>query len=70
MERVGENIIDHRLIRRIQNGDPEAFENLVRKYYQNIYSFCVRRCHGDKVLAADLTQETFLKLLKIFSVIK
>ena len=57
------NIEDYILIRRIQNGDPEAFETLVRKYYQNIYQFCVRRCNGDTALAADLTQDTFLKLI-------
>lgn len=58
------NIEDYILIRRIQNGDPEAFERLVRKYYQNIYQFCVRRCNGDTALAADLTQDTFLKLIE------
>ena len=58
------NIEDYILIRRIQNGDPEAFETLVRKHYQNIYQFCVRRCNGDTALAADLTQDTFLKLIE------
>lgn len=58
------NIEDYILIKRIQGGDPEAFETLVRKYYQNIYRFCVRRCNGDIALAADLTQDTFLKLVE------
>lgn len=58
------NIEDYILIRRIQNGNTEAFEALVRKYYQNIYNFCVRRCNGDTTLAADLTQDTFLKLIE------
>ena len=58
------NIEDYILIRRIQNGDPEAFETLVWKHYQNIYQFCVRRCNGDTALAADLTQDTFLKLIE------
>ena len=58
------SIDDYILIRRIQNGDPEAFETLVRKHYQNIYQFCVRRCSGDTALAADLTQDTFLKLIE------
>ena len=58
------NIEDYILIRRIQNGDPEAFETLVRKHYQNIYQFCARRCNGDTALAADLTQDTFLKLIE------
>ena len=58
------NIEDYILIRRIQNGNTEAFEALVRKHYQNIYQFCVRRCNGDTALAADLTQDTFLKLIE------
>ena len=58
------NIEDYILIKRIQNGDPNAFELLVKKYYQNIYEFCVRRCNGDVALAADLTQDTFLKLVE------
>ena len=58
------NIEDYILIRRIQNGDPEAYETLVWKYYQNINQFCVRRCNGDTALAADLTQDTFLKLIE------
>lgn len=53
------NIEDYILIKRIQNGDPGAFETLVRKHYQNIYQFCVRRCNGDVTLAADLTQDVF-----------
>lgn len=57
------NIEDYILIKRIQNGDTEAFETLVRKYYQHIYNFCVRRCNGDTTLAADLTHDTFLKLI-------
>lgn len=57
-------IEDYILVKRIQDGDPTAFEVLVKKYYQNIYSFCVRRCNGDTSLAADLTQETFLKLIE------
>lgn len=52
------------LIKRIQDGDPTAFEELTRKYYQNIFSFCVRRCNGNRLLAADMTQETFLKLVE------
>ena len=57
-------IEDYILIKQIQNGDPTAFEILVRKYYRDIYYFCVRRCNGDTSLAADLTQETFLKLIE------
>jgi RNA polymerase sigma factor (sigma-70 family) len=56
-------IKDFQLIRQIQKGDKQAFDILVRKYYQNIYSYCVRRT-GNQVVASDLTQEIFLKLVK------
>lgn len=51
------------LIRRIKEGDKQAFDTLVRKHYQNIYSYCIRRT-GNQVVAADLTQDVFLKLVK------
>ncbi len=52
------------LIRKIKSGDPEAWEELVHTYYHQIYSYCVRRCLGDRVLAADLTQDIFLKVIE------
>ena len=57
-------IEDYLLIRKIKAGDPEAWEKLVRKYYQIIFAFCVRRFFGDRLLAADLTQDIFLKLIE------
>lgn len=53
---------DALLIRRIKQGDEAAFDALVRRHYNNIYAFCYRRC-GDSLLAADLTQEVFLRLV-------
>ena len=53
---------DALLIRRIKQGDEAAFNALVNRHYDNIYAFCYRRC-GDRELAADLTQEVFLKLV-------
>ncbi|GKV68958.1 RNA polymerase sigma factor [Sporosarcina sp. NCCP-2716] len=55
---------DYRLIRKIQAGDTDAWETLVAKYYDQIFSFCVRRCLGDRALATDLTQEIFLKVVE------
>ena len=57
-------IEDYILIRKIKSGDTEAWEKLVNKYYHQIFSFCVRRCLGDRILAADLTQDIFLKIIK------
>lgn len=50
------------LIRKIKNGDKEAFEQLIKEYYENIYAFCYRRTCNENT-AADLTQEVFLKLI-------
>ena len=63
-ERRGHNIEDFILIKKIQAGDTEAFDILVRKYYSVIYQFCYRRLNGDTDTAADITQDVFLKLLE------
>jgi|SRR5690625_327190 len=57
-------IEDYILIRKIKSGDTEAWEKLVNKYYHQIFAYCVRRCMGNRVIAADLTQEAFLKVVE------
>ncbi|MEG0260049.1 MAG: sigma-70 family RNA polymerase sigma factor [Lysinibacillus sp.] len=57
-------IEDYILIRKVKSGDTEAWEKLVNKYYNQIFSFCVRRCFGDRSLASDLTQDIFLKVIE------
>lgn len=57
-------IEDYILIRKIKAGDTVAWETLVKKYYDQIFSFCMRRCLGDRVLATDLTQDIFLKVVE------
>lgn len=54
---------DRRLINRIRSGDKEAFEELVKRHYEDIFSYCYRRT-GNREDAEDLTQEVFLKLVK------
>lgn len=61
MEEVSETE-DSRLIKRIKAGDKQAFDILVRKHYQNIFSYCYRRT-GNSDTAADLTQDVFMKLV-------
>lgn len=51
------------LIKQIQNGNEHASEILVRQYYKMVYSFLYRKINN-KELAMDLTQETFIKMLK------
>ena len=52
------------MIKKVQAGEWEAFDTLVKKYYMSIYHFCYRRFNGDSGTAEDLTQDVFLKLLE------
>ena len=54
---------DYLLIRLIKNGDKQALDSLVRKHYDNIFRYCYRRCY-DNSIAADLTQDVFLKVIE------
>jgi RNA polymerase sigma-70 factor (ECF subfamily) len=48
------------LIQRSQNGDPKAFEQLYRANAAKVHGLCLRLC-GQKELAEDLTQESFIR---------
>lgn len=54
---------DKRLIKQIQQGNSDSFDSIVRKYYNDIYSYCFRKS-ANPYIAADLTQEVFLRLAK------
>lgn len=51
---------DFLLIRKIKQGDDDAIDLLVRKYYKDILTYCYRHCF-DRGYAEDLTQETFVR---------
>ncbi|WP_035423932.1 RNA polymerase sigma factor [Bacillus sp. UNC438CL73TsuS30] len=53
---------DLELIAEVKKGSRSSQEILVRRHYKLVYSFLYRMI-GDKELAKDLTQETFIKLL-------
>ncbi|MCJ7543922.1 MAG: sigma-70 family RNA polymerase sigma factor, partial [Phycisphaerae bacterium] len=55
------SISDTELLRRHLAGDQEAFAALVRRYEKEVYNF-LARFTGDRALADDLFQETFLQL--------
>ena len=57
---------DKDLIKRIKQGDKWLFEELIRRYYDDVYRFCYSKC-GNRDTAYDLTQETFMKLIKYFN---
>lgn len=50
-------------IRQIQNGDPQAFEPLVRRYQRMVHSLAYRMC-GSATEAEDLAQEIFIHVYR------
>lgn len=52
--------IDFWLIQRMKQGDEEAFDLFIRKYYEKILNYCGYHC-SDISYAEDLTQETFVR---------
>jgi RNA polymerase sigma-70 factor (ECF subfamily) len=50
-------------VRAAQDGDPEAFADLYRRYRRDIYSYLLVRTRSVP-LAEDLTSETFLRALR------
>lgn len=54
---------DVELVADIKRGSRSSQEVLIRRHYKLVYGFLYRMT-GDKELAMDLTQETFIKLLK------
>lgn len=51
---------DFLLMLKMKQGNEDAFEKFVRKYYSQILQYCRYHCF-DMEYAEDLTQETFLK---------
>jgi len=60
---------DTALVRKAQAGDLEAFDELVRRYQERIYStvYHMTSCHED---ANDLTQESFIKAFRALNSFK
>jgi len=54
---------EDKLIRRIEQGDETAAEELVKKYYPEILKYCIWHA-PNRTLAEDATQETFLKAIR------
>ncbi len=57
---MGETNVDQELVRRVQRGDKQAFDVLVRKYQQKIVKL-ISRYVRDQDEALDVAQETFIK---------
>ena len=54
---------DFELIRAINSGQYDRFPDLVKRYEQKLYNFCLRMC-GDPADAEDTVQETFLNVFR------
>lgn len=54
---------EKQLITRTQQGDPEAFTPLVRKYHPKLYTYIFGRIKSAEI-AKDLTQDTWLKAFR------
>lgn len=52
------------LIERCRSGDPGAFEELIRRTHREVYSLALRLV-GDPDDAAEVAQETYMKLLRV-----
>lgn len=53
---------DEQLVKNYANGDSDAFDTLLARYQQKIYSYILFLVHDDEV-AYDLFQETFMKAI-------
>ncbi len=54
---------DRDLVERFQNGDPEAFDDLYRRYFDRLHRYCLRHTH-DSHEAEEVAQEAFVKALR------
>ncbi|OPZ94994.1 MAG: ECF RNA polymerase sigma factor SigE [Firmicutes bacterium ADurb.Bin419] len=57
------SISDENLIKAVRHGDQNALEQLVRRWYPRIYAYILRMI-GKETDAYDVTQETFLSMVK------
>ena len=54
---------DQELIRKVHNGNKEALNAIVDRYYDDIYRFCLYLT-GQETDSYDITQEVFLRFIK------
>lgn len=54
---------DYNLIKKCQNGDKEAFNELISLYYPYVFNFLLKLT-GNVSESEDLVQETFIKLIR------
>lgn len=52
---------DEKIIDKIQKGETELFDSIIRKYYQSIYRFCFYYLDNEQD-SLDVTQDVFVKV--------
>ncbi len=55
---------DEELAEQLQRGDRRALAPLVERHYDALIGYAYRLTYGDRALAEDLVQETFLRVLR------
>lgn len=54
---------DRELIRKVHGGSKEAMNDIIQKYYDDIYRFCLYLT-GSEAESYDITQDVFLRFIK------
>jgi RNA polymerase sigma-70 factor, ECF subfamily len=62
--RKGEPVTDEQLAQQIQQGQPDALTILVEHHYDSLLGYLYRMLSGNRPLAEDLVQETFLRVVR------
>ena len=57
-------VADRALVERWQAGEHDAFNDLYRRYFDRLTSYCQRRVGGDRHAAEEIAQEAFVKALQ------
>lgn len=52
---------DEHLARRVQQGERDCLRLLIERHHQRLFGYLFRMTSGDRALADDLAQETFLR---------
>lgn len=59
----GEALDENSLILSAQKGEKESFQSLISFYYPYVSNFILKLC-GNETLCEDITQDTFVKLIR------
>lgn len=52
-------------LRALSNGSDKAFENIYKQYSGKLYNFIMVISHGDRYMAEEIVQATFIKLWEV-----